>query len=121
MSKLLLGIMLLLLPVLMFAQASAPSRPYQVATITQIKPHQSAETSDQSQEVYEVSVKVNGTTYLILTTQPSGEPAILYAVGREVLVQVGDNAIIWNDILGRSHEVPILGRGPIIDGPKPQN
>jgi hypothetical protein len=109
------------MPALMFAQASAPSSQYQAAIITQITPHQSAETSDRSQRVYEVSLRVNGTTYVVLTTPPSGEPAMLYAVGREVLVQVSDNAIIWNDILGQSHKVPILGRGPIVDGSKSQN
>ena len=121
MSKLLLGVMLLLIPTLMFAQASAPSSRYQAAIITQIKPHQSAENSDQNQRLYEISVKVNGTTYVVLTTPLSGEPAMLYAVGREVLVHVGDNAIIWNDILGQSHEVPIIARGPIIASSKSQN
>ena len=62
--------------------------------------------------VYEVSVKVNGTTYVVLTKSPSGESSILYAVGRELLVHVGENTITWNDILGQSHEVPIVSRGP---------
>lgn len=121
MSKLRLGILFLCLPALGFAQASATSSPYQPGTITQITLHQSADTSDQSQRIYEVSVKVNGTTYVVLTTPPSGEPGMLYAVGREVLVQVGDKAIIWNDILGQSHEVPIISRSPIIDGSKSRN
>jgi hypothetical protein len=121
MSKLLLAILFSCLPALMFAQASAPSSRYQAGTIIQIKPHQTDDTSDQSPRVYEVSVTVNGTTYVVLTSPPSGEPAMLYAVGRQVLVQVRDNAIIWTDILGQSHEVPILVRSPIVDSSKTQN
>jgi hypothetical protein len=121
MSKLLLGILFFCLPVLVFAQASASSSSYQPGIVTQVKPHQSTDTSDLSQRLYEVSVKVNGTTYVVLTTPPSGESTMLYVVGREVLVQVGDNVIIWNDILGQSHQVPIIARGPIMTGSNAHN
>jgi hypothetical protein len=121
MSKLLLRILLFCVPVLLFAQAPMTSSSYQPGTITQVRLHQGAETSEQSQRLYEVSVKVNGTTYVVLTTPPSGESTIFHAVGRQVLVQVGDNAIIWNDILGQSHEVPIIARGPITGGSYSQN
>ena len=118
MPKILLGILLLFLPGLTFAQASATASRYQPATITQVKPHQSGDAPAPGEAVYEVSVKVNGITYVVLTKSPSGDSTILYAIGRELLVKVGENTITWNDILGRSHEVPILGRGPIADSSK---
>ena len=57
---------------------------------------------------------------MVLTKSPSGDSTILYAIGRELLVQVGENTITWNDILGQSHEVPIISRGPIADSSKSQ-
>ena len=114
MQKILLGILFLFLPVLGLTQAPDTSSSYQPATITDVKPHSNTEAPDPSQMVYEVSVKVNGTTYVILTTPPPGEWTLLHVVGRELLVQVGEKTITWNDILGRSHEVPIISRSPII-------
>ena len=120
MSKVLLAILFLYLPIVVLAQASGTASRYQPATITQVKPHQREDAPAPGDEVYEVSVKVNGTTYVVLTKSPLGDSTILYATGRELLVHVGDNTITWNDILGRSHEVPIIGRGPIADSSKSQ-
>ncbi len=66
MPKILVGILLLFLPALTFAQASAASSRYQPATITQVKPHQSGDVPAPGEAVYEVSVKVNGITYVVL-------------------------------------------------------
>ncbi len=115
MPKILLGISLLLLPVLGLAPVSAASSTYQPATITEVKPHQSGDAPAPGEAVYEVSVEVNGTSYVVLTKSPSGDSTILYAVGRELLVQVGDNTITWNDILGQSHEAKIISRTTIAD------
>ena len=120
MKKVLLAMFFLCLPIVVFAQASAPASRYQPATITQVKPHQSGDAPAPGDEVYEVSVKVNGTTYVVLAKSPLGDSAILYAAGRELLVAVGDKTITWNDILGHSHEVPIISRGPIADSSKSQ-
>ena len=118
MPKILLGILLLFCPALTFAQASATSSRYQPAIMARVQPHPSGDFPAPGEAVYEVSVKVNGITYVVLTKSPFGDSAILYAVGRELLVHVGENTITWNDILGRSHEVPIIARGPIADTPK---
>jgi len=115
MSKILLAISLLVAPALAFAQASATPSAYRPATVTQVKPHMGSDASDPSQAVYEVSVKVDGTTYVVLTKSPSGDSTILYAIGRELLVQVGDKVITWNDILGQSHEAQIISRDPIVE------
>jgi len=119
MQKFLLGILFLFLPAAALAQASAALSSYRPATITQVKPHLGTDASDPSQMVYEVSVQVNGITYVVLTKSPYGD-SILYAVGRELLVQVGDGVITWNDILGQSHQVPIISRNPVVGISKAQ-
>jgi hypothetical protein len=118
MPTLLLGILMFLSPTLALAQSSPMSPPYEPATIIDVKLHQSAGDSNHDNPLYEVSVKVKQTVYLVLTAPPDGSGTIRYAIGRELLVHVGDNTITWNDILGRSHEVPIIGRGPIADSSK---
>ena len=112
MPKILLGILFLLLPVLGDAQSTASPSSYQPATITQVKPYLGSEMSNQDVSLYEVSVTVSGTTYVVLTAAPNGESTIVQVVGRELLVQVGDETITWNDILGSSHVAPIIGRTP---------
>ena len=77
-----------------------------------VRPHQSAGASNPDDALYEVSAVVGRTVYVVLTPSPSPSGAIRYAVGREVLVHVGDNTITWNDIMGQSHEVPIISRSP---------
>ena len=120
MSKVLLTMLFLCLPIVVLAQASVTASRYQPATITQVQPHQSGDTPAPAEAVYEVSVKVNGITYVVVTKSPLGDSAILYAIGRELLVKVDENTITWNDILGQSHEVPILRRGPIANSSKSQ-
>jgi len=115
MPKLLLGILIILLPALMLAQSSSSSLTYQPATITAVKPQPSAGNSHLDDALYEVSVKVEQTLYVVVTKSPSPSGIIQYAVGREVLVKVGDDTITWNDIMGESHEVPIISRTPITD------
>ena len=115
MPKIVFGILILLSPALAYTQSPQISSPYQPATIIQIKLHQCAGDSKCDEVAYEVAVKVKETTYVVLTTPLSDGPAMQYAVGRELLVRVGANTITWNDILGRSHEVPIISRTLIVD------
>lgn len=118
MSKVLLPILFLFLPIVVLAQASATASRYEPATITQVQPHLSGDAPAPGEAIYEVSVKINGITYVVRTKSPLGDSTILYAIGRELLVKVGGNTITWNDILGQSHEVPILNRGPIAGSSK---
>jgi|SRR5215470_15665543 len=85
---------------------------YEVATITDVKPHQAAGTDSSDVAKYDVSVKVADTIYLVLYTDAIGANTVKYAAGREVLVHVGKDTITYNDILGRSQEVPIISRKP---------
>ena len=85
---------------------------YEVATITDVKPHQAADNKPSDPVRYDVSVKVADTVYLVLYTDTLGTSTIKYAAGRELLVSVGKDAITYNDILGRSQEVPIISQKP---------
>ena len=90
-----------------------PAAKYEVATILDVKPHPSA--GDSSSPVaanYDVSVKVSGTIYVVLYTDTLGTGTVKYAAGRQLLVCVGKKTITYNDILGRSHEVPIISQKP---------
>jgi hypothetical protein len=87
-----------------------PSPKYEVATITDVQTH-----PDNGSGVvrYDVSVRVGATIYLVLYTPPLALDTIRYAAGRELLVQVNDKTITYNDILGQSLEVPIVSHRPL--------
>jgi hypothetical protein len=89
-----------------------PPAKYEVATILDVNRHQSAGDSSSVAPSYDVSVKVAGTIYLVLYTDTVGTSTARYAAGRQLLVHVGKNTIIYNDVLGRSQEVPIISQKP---------
>jgi hypothetical protein len=102
-----------------FSQSAAK---YQVGTITEVKIHQSAEPVGASDAAnYDVSLKVGNTIYVVLYTPPLREVTVKYAAGRDVLVLVGKTTIRYNDMLGRSYEVPIESQRPVgsAQAPKP--
>jgi hypothetical protein len=80
---------------------------WQIATITEVKPHPAAGESASDATSYDVSAKVGDTIYVVLYTTPLGELPPKYAAGRDLLVFVGKDTITYNDILGRSLQVPI--------------
>ena len=86
---------------------------YQVGMITDVKARQVAGDSAAELASYDVSVKVGDTIYVVLYTQPFGELPAKYETGRELLVLVGKNAITYNDMLGRSLQVPIESQRPV--------
>src|SRR5271157_4135143 len=91
---------------------------YQIAMITEVKPRQAAGDSASDPTSYDVSVKVGDTIYVVLYTPPLGELPPKYAAGREMLVLVGKNTITYNDMLGRSLQVPIQSQRSAAE-PKP--
>jgi len=91
------------------ALCQSPSK-YQVGTITDVKPHPSAGGASSNPTSYDVSLKVDDTTYVVLYTPPLGMTTVRYAAGRELLVLVGKTTITYNDILGNSSEVQIVSR-----------
>ena len=91
------------------AFCQSPSK-WQVATIIDVKPHAIAGENPSDPAAYDVSVKVGDTVYTVLYTARSDEPAAKYRAGRELLVLVEENTITYNDMLGRSFQVPIEAR-----------
>jgi hypothetical protein len=85
---------------------------YQLAMITEVKPREGASSSASDPVRYDVSVKVGDTIYVVLYTEPLGDLPAKYEVGRELLVLVGKNTITYNDVLGRSLQVPIESQRP---------
>ncbi len=88
---------------------------YQVATIMDVKTHQTAGVNDSGVTSYDVSLKVGDTIYLVLYTPPLGMNTVKYAAGREMLVRVGKKTITYSDMLGQSLEVPIISQKPASD------
>jgi hypothetical protein len=89
--------------------SAKPSPKYEVATITDVQSHAD---SGSGAVRYEVSVRVGKTIYVVLYTPSLGIDTIKYAAGRELLVQVNEKTITYNDILGQSLEVPIFSQKP---------
>jgi hypothetical protein len=85
---------------------------YEVAAITDVKPHPAADNPSDTVR-YDVSVKVADTVYLVLYTDTLGTSTVKYATGRQLLVHVSKDTITYNDILGRSQEVPIISQQPL--------
>jgi len=93
---------------------------YEVATITDIKPHQAADNRPAEVLSYDVSVKVVDTVYLVLYADKLGTGTVKYAAGRQLLVHVGKSTITYNDILGQSHEVPIISQTTVANSKPPK-
>lgn len=89
---------------------SAPK--YQVGTIVDVKSHQATGNALSDIVSYDVSLKVGDTIYLVLYTPQFGMTTVKYSVGRDLLVLVGKKTVTYNDLLGQSFEVPIIGQGP---------
>src|ERR1700756_328536 len=84
---------------------------WKVGTITEVRIHETGEKAGASNAVsYDVSVKVGDTIYLVLYTPALREIAVKYAAGRSGLVLVGKSTIRYNDLLGRSCDLPIESR-----------
>ncbi len=112
MQKLIVVVTLCVLTLAAFAQSTSK---YQVAIITEVKPRQAAGDGASDPASYDVSVEVGDTIYVVLYTQPLGEIPAKYATGRELLVLVGKKTITYNDMLGRSLQVPIESQRPAAD------
>ena len=115
MRRLIAVIALCLLTFPAFCQSTSK---YQIGLITEVKPRQATGDGTSDPTSYDVSVKVSDTIYVVLYTPPLGELPPKYARGREMLVLVEKNTITYNDILGRSLQVPIQSQRPAAE-PKP--
>lgn len=112
MKKLIVVVTLCLLASAALGQSTSK---YQVAMITEVNPRQATGDGKSDPPSYDVSVKVGDTIYVVLYTQPLGEIPAKYAKGRELLVLVGKTSITYNDMLGRSFQVPIESQRPVTE------
>lgn len=112
MRRLIVAVTLCLLTLAALGQSTSK---YQVAIITGVKPRQAAGDGASEPASYDVSVKVGDTIYVVLYTQPLGEIPAEYETGRELLVLVGKKTITYNDMLGRSLQVPIESQRPVTE------
>jgi hypothetical protein len=101
--------------VLTFPALCQTTSKWQIAAITEVRPHPAAREDPSDPITYDVSVKVGGTIYLVRYATPAGEIAPKYATGHELLVLVGKNTITYNDMLGRSLQVPIESQRPAVE------
>ena len=86
---------------------------YQLGTITSVQTHLAPADSVSNAVSYDVSIKVSDTIYVVLYTPLLGEETVKYAAGRDLLVLVGKRTIRYNDIVGRSFDVPIESQRPV--------
>ena len=100
---------------LTFSALSQTTSKWQVATITEVKPHPVAGEDASDPLTYDISVRVGDAIYQVRYTTPAGEIAPKYATGHELLVLVGKNTITYNDMLGRSYQVPIQSQRPVTE------
>ena len=112
MQRLMVVVTLCLLTLAALGQSTSK---YQVGMITEVKARQVAGDSASDPTSYDVTVKVGDTIYVVLYTQPLGEIPAKYATGHELLVLVGKSTITYNDILGRSLQVPIESQRPVTE------
>ena len=112
MQRLIVVVTLCLLTLAALGQSTSK---YQVAIITDVNARQVAGDSASDTTSYDVSVKVGDTIYVVLYTPPLGELPPKYARGHELLVLVGKNTITYNDMLGRSLQVPIESQRPVTE------
>jgi hypothetical protein len=82
---------------------------WQVGTITAVQPYQGSP-SNPSAASYKVSLRVGNTVYTVVHTPRPGTDIGQYAIGRALVVLIGDGTLTYNDILGDSQEVAILSR-----------
>lgn len=88
-----------------FAQSSPK---YVVGTILEVIPVQSTVEGSEATPVYHISVRVKETVYVVRYNTSSGIESVKYLAGMQLPVLVGEDTIRFNDLLGKSYEVPIV-------------
>ena len=107
-----------LFTVLGFSQ-SAPK--YQAASILEVVALHTTVNEGESAPVYKITLQTSSTVYVGLYTPSASTECIKYAAGMSTTVSVGEQSIIFNDMLGRSYEIAIVSRRPAGAGKHKQN
>jgi Spy/CpxP family protein refolding chaperone len=70
--------------------------------------HERASSGDDEFAQYDISVRIDGTVYVVLYTPPKGANIVEHAVGHEFLFRVGANTLTFPERFGTNTELPIL-------------
>jgi hypothetical protein len=85
---------------------------YQVGTITAVERSGDGDNAASDRPSYDLSIQVDRTIYIVRYKSEFGLNTVEYAAGRDLSVLVGEKTITYNDMLGHSHEVPIISEKP---------
>jgi hypothetical protein len=85
---------------------------YQVGTITAAERNRDGEDATPDLPSYDLSIHVDRTIYVVRYKSEFGLNTVEYAAGRDLLVLVGEKTVTYNDMLGHSHELPIISEKP---------
>ena len=121
MSKMFSQVVMLLVPALVLAQLPSTPAAYQLATIIDAKPLPSPESPNLDERLYEVSMTVGQTVYVVLTPLASTSETIISAEARKLPVRIGEDTITWDDSRGQTYKSPIISKTPISAAYKPQD
>lgn len=117
----LLGVLIIstaaIFPFPLSVSSSPQSSPkYESGTVLEVKEHPGGEipATETTPPIkrYDVSVQVKDTVYVVLLTPRPGTTGFQTMAGTDVLLLVKDKTIVFNDLLGRTTEVPIISRHP---------
>ncbi len=91
------------------------STKWQVATIMNIKSYPPAAEDNAPAGRHYVTVRVENTEYVVLYVPPDAtqKDVVEYHPGMDGLVLLGADSMKYNDMLGRTREVPIISRRTI--------
>jgi hypothetical protein len=105
------ALVVFLLCAILPALSQRPTSKYQVGSITAVNVHQVAPDNVATvADAYDISVRVGDIVYLVLYTPPAGTYGVRQAAGHDLLVLVETDTITFNDLLGRTSQVPIVHR-----------
>ena len=110
MTRTLVTAILICLSTLPAVSQSTPK--YQVGTIIAVERYREGGDVSSEAKSYNVSLQVNDTVYVVRYKDPLDLGTVEHVAGRDILVLVGEKTITYNDMLGRSFEVPIVSRKP---------
>ena len=97
------------------APGPSPSQ-YQSGLVLEVKEHPGGEipATEKTPPIkrYDISVQVKDVVYVILFTPRPGMHGFQTLAGMDLLVQVQQKNMLFNDLLGRSMSAPIISQHP---------
>ena len=110
MTRALVTAILICLSTLPAVSQSTPK--YQVGTIIAVERFRDGGDVSSEVKTYNVWLQVKDTVYILRYEDPLDLGTVEHVAGRDILVLVGEKTMTYNDMLGRSFDVPIVSRKP---------